>query len=820
MKLSLNWIKEYANIDVDDEKILELIGSRIGEVENIEHLGGKYKDIVIGEIVEANDHPDADKLGVYKVDIGKKKVQVCAGDKNLRTGDKVGYIPPGAVVPSTANSAEPVVIDTREMRGKKSEGMLGSGYELSLNENKDGVLKLDTDYAPGTPLAEEYGLDDIVFEIENKTLTHRPDCFGIIGIAREVSAIQGLPFQSPEWLVNTSSLKGGKGLELSVHVKEPRLNPRYMAVALSGVKLSDSPIEIQTYLTRLGIKPVNNVVDITNYLMLLTGQPLHAFDYDKVAKLSGKPASIVVRKPNKDETIKLLDGRTIKPWEEATLICTDKVPIALGGVMGGANTEVDNKTKNIIIESANFDMYNIRKTSMKHGIFTEAVTRFSRGQSPDQCKPVLFNAIEMIQKYAGAELASSVEDIYSNPSKSVQVETTLDFISQRLGKLQEMENVVLTLTNAEIDTEVIDDGLIKATPPYWRQDINIAEDIVEEIGRLNGFDNLGATLPLRSIKPTDLRDIDELKVSARSILTASGGNELLTYNFVSKSLMQETGQDTGQAFHIRNSLSPELAYMRMAVLPSLLEKVHPNHKAGFDTFMLYEIGKVHNKAELEADMPTERNVLASVVSSGKDKASPTDGAAYFQAKHFAQYLFKQWGLDVTYQNSGDFKSKSPWYQSLQGLFNSNRSAVMLVNDKPIGLIGEFSSMIRSALKLPEWAAGFEVDLNEVLADIKNLSPYKRLSKLPATSKDVTLAVNMSVKFADVNSSLESAIRHPDIDVSIEPLDAFSKDLSKGKNLTFRIHLQPLKKTLDTKTATSIVDTAVAEVEKEFKAKRI
>src|SRR5680860_1612833 len=377
MKVSLNLIKQLTRVKLGNDELLSRINSRLAEVENLENLADKYQGILVAEIKEAKEHPDADKLGIYQIYNGKKTIQVVAGDKTLKVGDKVAHIAPGLTVPATFDDAEPFVMKKIQLRGKDSNGMLGSAKELAFGDDHDKVLVLDTSVPAGTTLIEAYDLDYQIIDIENKTLTNRPDCFGLIGFAREVAGIQDLQFTSPSWFLETTKIpKSNNSLKLNVKNEVPKDCPTYLATAVSKVEIKQSPVHLMTYLSRLGVRPINNIVDMTNYYMIMTGQPLHAFDYDKLAS-----GNITVRYPKKGEKLTLLDGKEIEIHAHAVTICDDKGPIALGGVMGGANSEISNDTKNIVIECANFDMYSIRTTSMKHGIFSDAATRYMRGQS-------------------------------------------------------------------------------------------------------------------------------------------------------------------------------------------------------------------------------------------------------------------------------------------------------------------------------------------------------------------------------------------------------------------------------------------------------
>ena len=418
MIVSLNWLKKFTDIDMTVGELIKLIGARLVEIESFTDLGEKYKDVLIVKIIEVNKIEGSDHLNVVKIDDGGKTenierdengyIQVVCGAPNVRSQQIVVWLTPNTVVPNTFGQDEPFVLGTRKMLGLTSNGMIASARELDLYDEHEGILEIPEDIKPGTSFKTTYEMDDIVLDIENKSLTHRPDCFSIIGFAREVAAISGKQFQTPKWLMELSPDFGqieSEKVELNVNIDDAELSSRYTAIVMSGADGNrKSPIMIQTYLSRIGMRPINAIVDVTNYLMMLTGQPLHAFDYDKLVKVAGGKADIHVRAGRDGETLELLDGKIIKISPEDIVITAGETAVALAGAMGGANTEIDVNTKKIVIESATFNLYNLRATQMRHGIFSEAITRFTKGQPADQTVPVLFEAVRLMNEWACAQI--------------------------------------------------------------------------------------------------------------------------------------------------------------------------------------------------------------------------------------------------------------------------------------------------------------------------------------------------------------------------------------------------------------------------------
>ncbi len=809
MKLSLKWVEEFTTVDLNRDELVRRIGSQLGAVEEVEDWGSYYDNsIVVAEITKAEDHPDADKLGVYEVNTGDGKVTVCAGDKTLNEGDKVGYIPPGTAVPSSVKDGEPFVIEERELRGVMSQGMMGSAKELLMSDDHEGVLKLDTDEAPGASLSKVYDLDDLIIDIENKMFTHRPDLFGILGLARELAGIQGQAFKAPEWYVEEATLpKPSADLPLEVKIEVPELCPRFTAITFTDIEIKPSPIKVQSYLTRVGLRPINNVVDTTNFGMYLTGQPTHAFDYDKVVERSKDGAAIVVRKPNNGETIELLDGRKIEPHSDAAMVATDKELISVGGSIGGADTEVDIDTKNIVLEAASWDLYSIRRTSFAHGIFTDAVTRFSKGQSPRQAVMALSMMSDMLVENAGAKVASELIDEFPKHAKTADISFTDKFINTRLGSSFSPVEIATILNNVELSSAVEGDT-VTTTVPFWRTDLTIAEDLLEEVGRLHGYDNLPIEVPPRLSKP-NLRTYNlRLKGEIREILAAAGARDILTYNFVSSDLFKKAGYPqelVDTAYRIRNSLSPELEYMRISILPSIIDKVNPNIRSGHDTFTLFEINKSHNQQQLDEEkLPVEHMSLGLAVASAQDQK----GSPYYQAKAYIDHLCLELGLSVTYRPESDGDRSTPLGHSVASLFSTNRQAAVEIEGNFAGFVGEFSVATKSRFKLPAYSAGFELNIDHLT---RKQQDYRPISRYPSTTQDVTLETPDSVDFADLATLVSRSLENAEYEALVQALDIYRPDENSPRRITFRVIFRSAERTLKTTEINQAIDALASRV---------
>lgn len=837
MKLSLAWAQEYSSVDlskIDKKLLIEKIGSQLGGVDEVVEWGPRFDGIVVAKVVSCEKHQNADKLSVCLIDdagvVGKVKrdknglVQVVCGAPNVAAGQLVAWIPPGATVPSTYDK-DPFVLDARELRGVVSNGMLASPSELGISNDHNGILVIDPDEVGpahakrGTAFKKLYGLDDTVIDIENKMFTHRPDCFGTLGLARELAGINHLVFKSPSWYDELSSVEQEtKNLPLVVKNWADKQVPRLCLAMLSGVEVKPSPYAMQTALARLGVKPINNIVDVTNYVMYLTGQPIHAYDYDKV-KGSKESAEIAARLSKKGEDLTLLGGKKIKLDDGAIVITDGQKPIGLGGIMGGADTEVSASTTNIIIECANFDMNLIRKTSMTYGLFTDASTRFTKGQSPRQNMAVLSYAVSEIKKYAGGKVGSKTIDLKSqkHPAKIINI-SDATFIGERLG-LPGLTIPAIKHLLSNVEFEVNSSGAkgLDIEVPFWRTDIEIPEDIVEEVGRLYGYGNLPLVLPSKAIVPAAANSSLELKHLIRNILSSAGANEVLTYSFVHESLLEAAGQNIRHAYHLKNAISPDLQYYRTSLAPSLLDKVHANVKQGTKDFAIYEIGSVHNRNFIDKEkLPKELQSLGFVITKAK-----LNDAAYYSAKYYLEYLLSKLNINnLEYLQLEQAKKQTHAATS----YEPTRSAFVRVGGIGLAIVGEPSRDLKTKLKLPESTAMFELDL-EALSGLVSQASYEPLGRFPGSDQDFCLRSDESISYSALTNfmrtNLDKACQEHGYDCVISPLDIYQKETGGAKKqTTWRITLSHPERTLTTIEVNKLLDALASDAKTKLKAERI
>ncbi len=872
MKISLNEIKKLVKIPdgITDEELIERIGSRLVEIEEVVDLSPRYKGVYIAKVVGC-EPIEGTHLHLCQIDVGVKTaefseaetVQVVCGAPNVHTGMLAVWIAPGAIVPETYGN-ENFKLSVRKLRGYESHGMLAGADELALANEHKLIAEIDSRLAsPGDSFAEIFGLNDTILDVENKSLTHRPDCFGLIGFAREVAGILGVRFQEPEWIKSglglgdgdrnstgvlqtlshdtdsqagagsiraqrdekSATVSGDNGLQerLSVAISDSNLCPRYSCAVfeLGDNKPSKFLTENAVFLAKAGMRAIDPMVDLTNIIMLMTGQPLHAFDYDKLIAVGGtKSPKIIVRVAKEGEELQLLDGETIKCIPEDILITSNDVPVALAGAMGGKNTEIDASTKRVVLESATFSLYNLRKTQMAHGIFSEAITRFTKGQPAAMTLPVLLEAVREL----GVE-PLALADVWQGDKEPSVVKITTLAVNRLLGSDYSTAEIADTLQDVgfeikdyqkavkkikkvgplkmSLEIEKVPNKELIVTAPRWRTDIHIPEDVIEEVGRLLGFDNIPLDLPQKSFSGSEVAPMWKLKQELRSTLSDRlGMHELLTYSFVSKDLLEKVGQDPENSYEIVNSISPELQRFRQQIVPSLLSKVRENIKAGYDNFSLYELNQVSTKAGglTDEQTPVLENHLG-VVQLGD----------FYKLKADILVMLSR-GLKVKFEyasmlGNSEAAQKYPYLEPA-------RSAVLSTGSEIIGAFGEVKSAVLRCLKIEKAAAAAEISLDG-LVDLKpELKKDLQLSKFPFVERDLTLKVASDAAFGRFDEKIRGVLNGEELINTVSAVSIYQAKVDDStKNISFHLRFSSRNKTLDQAEISDIMERITMEVAK-------
>jgi len=840
MRISLNQIKKYIQIpnEVSDQELIELIGSRLVEIEEVIDLTPKYQGIYIVKVVSCEPIPDT-HLNLCQIDAGEHTkefsendtVQVVCGAPNVHAGMLAVWITPGSIVPETYGN-ENFRLSIRKLRGYESNGMLAGADELDFDDEHKAIAEIDPKIAqPGDSLSEIFELDDIILDVENKSLTHRPDCFGLIGFAREVAGILGQKFIEPEPFINLSpKITTDSSVPIKVKIEDNDICPRYSCAVFDLPKNEPSKYLTKEaiFLAKAGMRAIDPIVDLTNILMLETGQPLHAFDYDKLVAVGGKDrAEIVVRSARDGEELQLLDGKTIQCISDDILITSSDVPVALAGAMGGKNTEVDVSTKHIVLESATFSLYHLRKTQMAHGIFSEAITRFTKGQPAPMTYPVLAEAMHRL----GIEPLAVVDE-YPNGNREVVIDVTTVQINGLLGTDYNADVIIETLENVGFKVEVAvsassegirsygeeerrdpvttgvanaprrgsyaDTAILKVASPAWRTDIHIAEDIIEEVGRLLGYDNIALSLPTKKFIEPEVDPMIRLKSELRGILSDQlRMNEVLTYSFVSRSLLEKTGEEVSESYEIVNSISPELQCFRQQIVPSLLDKTMENVKAGHHEFSLYEMNQVSMRGDglTEEGTPVLKTHLGIVSLNN-----------FYGLKAMVLAMFKALKMPIEYRVLTTETAQHDTY------LEPKRAVELIVNGQKIGAFGELKLSVAKKFKLDRVVSALEINLDKIVSVSRDLKTELKLSRFPSVERDLTLKVSSDMVFGRVHNALDACLDKYNLYYTIEPISIYQAEAAATtKNLSFHIKFANPTKTLDSTEISDIMEGIKVEL---------
>lgn len=845
MKLSLKLINELSLIKYSlktQPDLLTKIAAQLGAIEQTIDYESAYELATIVKVVEVQPIKISDHLKLCLIDDQQAiqdsrltrnqagYIEVVCGASNVIAGMLAVWLPPGAVIPESYFSNQPIYLSVKKLANQTSHGMLASARELGINDEHDGIvdLSLDQSVQPlkiGSSFKTSFGLNDLIIDIENKMFTHRPDLFSLVGLARELAGIYDSPYQAPSWYQeDVKIIPSEPKIKLTVNNQlADNLCRRFSAVSLSNISVGPSPLNLQIDLMRLGLRSINNIVDITNLVMYLTGQPLHAYDANELnPDLANSGVSLGVRLAYQAESLKLLN-QSQKQLSTSDIVIVnnsnnlDEV-IGLAGVMGGLSSEVSSKTTNIVLESANFDMYAIRRTAMQHGIFSDAVTRFTKGQSPRQTLLALNLAIQLIKKYCPASIVSSnLCDNYTQDLSTNQPIIELDnkTLSSYLGLELEPEVVCRLLNNVNLVTSYQAPNF-SLKPGFWRMDLENKYDVIEEISRLYDVNKLPLGLPRRQMPQTKTNPVIDLKTKIRRRLSFLGGNELANFSYLSKKEILFTDQNTDDAYAIASPLSPDLQYFRTNLLSSILPSIHYNHQQGHDKFMLYELGICHRLSYgLDVEqLPKEISKLA-VVLSANDKAHPELIAsdAFYALKAKLVDLLASLGLEV---NDLEFLANSQNSDPLINLFNKTAVAELVYRQQNLGLIGLFNERIIQLNKLPNFVAGLEIDVN-TLVQLADNKPFNLDSSFhnsyPVVRQDVTLLKSKGLNYSDFLAKLQAQIAKlelpDDLVYRYSLIDSYYDQTTDSQKLTYRFSFRSSLRSYTDQEISKLLDNLIS-----------
>ncbi len=807
MKISLDWLTQYVDIDTEPARLADMLTMSGFEVEAVSDPWTHLAGVVCAKVLEVRAHPDADRLKCCKVDTGNAVVSIVCGAPNVTSGMNAAYAAPGTVLPAGE------IITAGTIRGQRSEGMLCSASELGIGTDASIILALEDTTRPGTPLAEALGLSDTVFEIG--LTPNRPDCLSFIGIAREVAALTERTLRPPD----TEPVQNAPDVRerTSVEIRNPEMCPRYSARLLSGVTVGRSPKWLERRLLSVGLKPINNIVDITNYVMMETGQPLHAFDF---GRLADNRIVVRTRASEAEKTFVTLDGKERAIEDDMLLICDGKAPVAVAGVMGGENSEITQSTTNVLIESAHFDPVSIRKTAKRLGLSTDASHRFERGVDPAGTVYAMDRAAALMAEIAMGAIHSGIIDEYPRPKAIEPIRLSTEKTNRHLGTSLDSSEIgrllqaigfkvsaVISDTHGEFD-------IMDVLAPSFRMDVIRPEDLMEEVARLSGYDNIATTYPAIPARTRPPLRSHTLKEQLRDRMAGIGFNEAIHYSFTGKNagiLEFPEGDPRHAELPVLNPLSETQSVMRTTLIGSLLDACQKNLSRQEKDLKLFELGKAFYSRGTEA-LPEEQGLLAAVWTGARrpaswhEKRSPCD---FYDIKGVLESLFSDLRIgDVTWRATPVDRC---------AFTRPGQSATIHAADVELGVVGEIKESIRKQYDIGQNVFAFEIVTDRLFGLVPEDFNFSPVPRFPATSRDMTLIIDETLPAGDIVQKIGEM--NVDIIENILVFDVYSgKPIKAGKkSVSIRITYRSHDKTLEEEPVSALHQEITEKLITEFGA---
>ncbi|MEE8469709.1 MAG: phenylalanine--tRNA ligase subunit beta, partial [Dehalococcoidia bacterium] len=728
----------------------------------------------VAQVTALEKHPNADRLQLATLDLGDEHITVVTGAPNLEERQKVPFARVGAQL-IDGHTGELTKLKPAKIRGVPSEGMVCSEKELGVSDRHEGIMILPPEAPVGMPLSQYLG--DSILDLT--TTPNRPDCLSVIGIAREVAALTGQAAHVPD----ISYDEGSSAIEdlASVEILDPDLCPRYCASLITDVKVGPSPPWMQQRLLACGMRPINNIVDITNYVMLEYGQPLHAFDYEQI-----KGKKVIVRRARNDESLFTLDGVKRALNCDMLAIADEKDPIALAGVMGGGDSEVIDTTTSILLESANFNGGSIKRTSAKLGLRSEASSRFEKGISPELAPIGLRRATKFLVELAGGKAAKGIVDVFPGKKERKPILLTKDRGRRVLGLEFPSQRVADILASLGFSSESSgSSGDLLVTIPYWRTDIRLADDLIEEIARIAGYDEIPTTM-LRGEVPKQVpAPLPALKDRIRDLFIGCGMQEVITYSLVSQAALDKIDpqRKLGRALRAANPMSSEEEYMRTSLRSGLLAAFSANEKHEKNSIRLFEVGKAYFPRENE--LPEEREMLAGILGGPRfdlSWLSGNDTLDFFDAKGVLETAFSRLHVNASFERAED------------QILLHGRTAVVVIDGQKVGVLGELHPNTAALFDISSSPVIlFEVDLEKLLSLVEATPTYQHIPRYPEIVRDLALVVDVGLAASKIRELIQSFPLVSQVSV----FDVYSgQQVPKGKkSLAFSVRYQSPQRTL-------------------------
>ncbi len=798
MKASVEWLKDYADIDVNAKELGDILTMTGSKVETIDVTGEDIKNVVVGKILEIQKHPDADKLVVTKVDVKDEILQIVTGANNIKVGDIVPIAKDGAELPGG------VKIKTGKLRGVDSCGMMCSVGELGLNladypeqiEHGIMILSAEMEKNLGKDIVEVLDLKEQVIDFE--ITPNRPDCLSIEGLGRETAVSLNVSFKNPHKDIEKEAVEDKKELDgLRVDIEAPDLCYRYIARMVKNVKIGPSPKWMKKRLAACGVRSINNIVDITNYVMLEMGQPMHAFDINSI---SGK--HIIVRRAKNGEKITTLDEQERQLDETMLVISDQEKPVAIAGVMGGLNSEIEDNTQTVVFESAVFNGGNVRKTAKKVGLRTEASSRYEKGLSPENAIRAVNRAVQLVVEIGAGEEVKGKVDVYPTKQQTPKVKLDVNRINKLIGLDVSEQEMIAILEKLEMTIKE-ENGEKYVIPPYFRTDIEHVADLAEEVLRFYGYDKLPTTLikadTTLGVKTKKQKIEDDLK----QLLIAKGLSQICTYGFLSESDLQKAGIEiTQETIRIKNPLSEDYTIMRTSTIPSMMQTLSFNNAKKNKDVGLFDISRIYiNKNEeiQKGNVPQEETIL-TIGIYGED-------ADFYIIKGIVENV-----LELSGVSRYDIRREE---QKLS--FHPGRTANVNIGTDVIATFGEAHPMIIENYGILQKVVIAQINIDKIVKYAKSTKKYTEIPKFPASTRDIAVIVAEDIEVAQIERIIQKTAKK--ILESLELFDVY-RDEKIGKNkksvayaLTFRVK----ERTLNDEEVNVVMDQIIQNLEKELSA---
>ncbi len=804
MHISYSWLKDFVKLPakIGPEEVAQRLTAHTVEVEGVAKQAESLDKVVVGRVESVEPHPKADRLRLTVVDIKDGKRPIVCGAPNVAPGQLVAVALPGASLPNGMK------IEAAEIRGQESQGMICAEDELGLGADHEGIMVLDKKAKVGESLAKHLGLDDVILEVDNKSLSNRPDLLSHYGLSRELSAIFSAPLVPYERLIAEIPAVSEKTSPLEVKVEDPELCPRYLAVRLEGVKVGESPRWLKDRLVAVNQRPINNIVDLTNYVMLELGQPLHAFDAAKVKK-------IVVKRARKEESITTLDDKERHLSADDLLITDGRQPLAIAGIMGGQDSQVSENTSAIILEAANFQAVSIRRSSQRLGLRSEASMRFEKSLDPELAEIALRRFIRLLDKVCpDFRIASQVIDIKNYKTDPLYLELDQAWLGRKIGQPIPVKSASASLERLGFKVSAQSKGVWRVEVPSWRsaKDVSSREDLVEEVLRLHGYDNIVSQLPAAVINPPQLDEEWRLARRLQDLLCLKYGlSEAYNYSFVGEDQLAKLGIEHFNYLRLANPLSGIQSLLRQSLVPHLIANIKTN-QAREGSFGFFEIGNVFFKApgrlarepKSQETLPYQEKHLGLVLAAdGGDPLFRLKGIV----NNFGQTLI-DYGLSLKFLPA----------ENAPGWADGVSAAKLILAGEEIGIVANVSRSAKENINLKKRTAAAEISLPALGLAISSLPRYrfKEPARYPAVIRDVAFVVSEEILYNDLEKEI---LEFDPLLRSVELFDVYSgQNLPEGKkSLAFRLSYQSDEKTLIAPEVDSLQAKLIERLREKFEA---